>query len=337
MYNRVVRSAMSSAEPSGLSHAYLLDGRGGGAQLDWAGVERWTPSDGALWLNLDYSAPDAERWLGFESHIDPVVRDALLDSDPRPRAAAHGDALLLIVRGINVNEGATPEDMLSIRAWIEPGRVVTLRRRQSRSLRAIAADLERGAGPTGVGELTVLLIERVLEHVSTRVDTLGDDIAACEDQVVGETRGELRAQLADHRRRAIALRRFLAPQREAFGKLAHIQLPWLGAIERSRIVEAADRMTRTVEELDAARDRAAVTQEELQSKIGEATNQRLYVLSVITVVFLPLGFVCSLLGVNVGGVPLQHSDWAFWALCGVFGAIACGQLWFLRRRGWFGR
>src|SRR3954470_293083 len=327
---------MSSAESSGLSHAYLLDGRGGGAQLDWAGVERWTPADGALWLNLDYSAPDAERWLGFESHIDPVVRDALLDSDPRPRAAAHGDALLLIVRGINVNEGAAPEDMLSIRAWIEPGRVVTLRRRQSRSLRAIAADLERGAGPCNVGELTVLLIERVLEHVATRVDTLGDDIAACEDQVVGETRGELRAQLADHRRRAIALRRFLAPQREAFGKLAQIQLPWLGAIERSRIVEAADRMTRTVEELDAARDRAAVTQEELQSKIGEATNRRLYVLSIITAVFLPLGFVCSLLGVNVGGVPLQHEDWAFWALCGMFAAVVAAQIWFFRRRGWFG-
>src|SRR6185295_17923217 len=152
-----------------------------------------------------------------------------------------------------------------------------------------------------------------------------------------ESGGELRTQLADQRRRAIALRRFLAPQREAFGKLAQIQVPWLDPTSRGRIVESADRMTRTVEELDAARDRAAVTQEELQSKIGEATNQRLYVLSVITSVFLPLGFVCSLLGVNVGGVPLQHSDWAFWALCGVFGAVACAQLWFLRQRGWFGR
>ena len=328
---------IASTGSPGLSHAYLLDGRGGGAPLDWAGIERWTPADGALWINLDYSAPDAERWLATRAAIDPVYRDALLDADPRPRAAAHGDALLLIVRGINVNQGAAPEDMLSIRAWIEPRRVVTLRRRQSRSIKAIAADLDRGAGPTAVGDLTALLVERVLEHVVTRVDTLGDDIAACEDEVLGETRGELRAQLADHRRRAIALRRFLAPQREAFAKLAQIQVPWLDGAARRRIAEAADRMTRTVEELDAARDRAAVTQEELQSKIGEATNQRLYVLSVITAVFLPLGFVCSLLGVNVGGVPLQHADWAFWALCGVFAAVVAAQLWLFRRRGWFGR
>jgi len=325
-----------STAAAGLANAYLLDGGGGGEQLDWSGVERWVPGDGALWLNLDYTAPDAEHWLGMSSKIDPVIRDALLDNDPRPRATAHGDALLLIVRGINVNEGAAPEDMLSIRAWIEPHRVITLRHRQSRSLKAIAADLDRGAGPTGVGELTALLVERVLEHVVTRIDTLGDDIAACEDQVVVETRGELRTQLADHRRRAIALRRFLAPQREAFAKLAQIQVPWLDATARSRFAESADRMTRTVEELDAARDRAAVTQEELQSKIGEATNQRLYVLSIITAVFLPLGFVCSLLGVNVGGVPLQHDDWAFWALCGVFAAVVAAQIWFFRRRGWLG-
>ena len=272
----------------------------------------------------------------MSSKIDAVIRDGLLDHDPRPRASAHGDALLLIVRGINVNEGATPEDMLSIRAWIEPRRVVTMRHRQSRSLKLIASDLDRGAGPTNVAELTALLVERVLEHVVTCVDTLGDDIAAFEDQVLTETRGELRSQLADQRRRAIALRRFLAPQREAFTKLAQIQIPWLDAVTRSRMVESADRMTRTVEELDAARDRAAVTQEELQSKIGEATNQRLYVLSIITAVFLPLGFVCSLLGVNVGGVPLQHDDWAFWALLAFFGAVVAAQFWFFRRRGWLG-
>jgi zinc transporter len=329
----------TAADPgqTGLAHAYLLDGRGGGQQLDWAAVERWTPGAGALWLNLDYSAPDAARWLGRSSNIDPLVREALLDNDPRPRAIAHGDALLLIVRAINLNEGAAPEDMLSIRAWIEPHRLVTLRHRKSRSLKAIASELEAGIGPTGIGELTALLVERVLEYIATRVDALSDAIAACEDQVLIDTRGELRTQLADQRRRAIALRRFLAPQREALGKLTQVQVSWLDPTARSRIAESADRMTRTVEELDAARDRAAVTQEELQSKIGEATNQRLYVLSVITSVFLPLGFVCSLLGVNVGGVPLQHDDWAFWALCGLFALVVTAQIWFFRRRGWFGR
>jgi zinc transporter len=176
----------------------------------------------------------------------------------------------------------------------------------------------------------VVFVERILEHVVTRVDVLGDEIAACEDQALGGTRtGEMRTIVADHRRRAIALRRFLGPQREAFGKLAAIAVPWLDAMQRARITEAADRMTRTVEELDAARDRAAVTQEELASRIAEITNQRLYLLAIITAVFLPLGFVCSLLA-----VPIARDGWPFWTLCSVLCLGVGLQLWWLHKRGW---
>lgn len=328
---------MSNPPETGLQHAFLLDGKGGAKALDWAGVAAWTANDGVLWLNLDYSVPDARRWLDEESRLDPLILDALLDADPRPRAQAYGEDLMVIARGINMNQGSAPEDMISVRAYVEPRRIITMRHRVSRSLRALALEVERGHGPANAGALILELVERLIEHVVHRVDGLGDEIAACEDQVLGETRGDLRAKLADQRRRAIALRRFLAPQREALTKLAQIQLPWLVDNHPQRVAELADRMTRTIEELDAARDRAAVTQEELASRMSELTNQRLYVLSIITAVFLPLGFVCSLLGVNVGGVPLQHSDWAFWALIGVFVVGVAIQIWIFRRRGWIKR
>ncbi|MCA9516376.1 MAG: hypothetical protein KC635_15650, partial [Myxococcales bacterium] len=99
---------------TGLIHAYVLDGHGGGESLTWQGVDHWKPADGVLWLNLDYAATDAQEWLFMRSGIDPVVREALLDRDPRPRALVIGDAMLLIVRAINLNQGAQPEDMVSL-------------------------------------------------------------------------------------------------------------------------------------------------------------------------------------------------------------------------------
>jgi len=321
---------------TGLVHALVFDGKGGaGALADWDAIHAWSPSDGVLWLDLDYSMSDVAAWLRETSSIDPLVLAALVDPDPRPRATAHGDDLLMIVRGINVNAGEEPEDMISVRCFIETGRIVTLRHRMSKSLQSIVAELRANRGPTSAGDFTTRFVEHVLDLVVTRVDKLGDEVAACEDEVVDRKHGaDMRARLANHRRRAIQLRRFLAPQREALGKLATIKLPWLDAMQRARTNEAADRMTRTVEELDAARDRAAVTQEELGSRVAEATNQRLYVLSLITAIFLPLGFICSLLGVNVGGVPLQHEDWAFWALIGAFIAGVGVQLWLFKKRGW---
>ncbi|CAN5160641.1 zinc transporter ZntB [soil metagenome] len=321
---------------TGLVHALVLDGQGGArALVDWTAVAAWKPEEGVLWLNLDYSFEDVTRWLSAGSAIDPLFLAALIDPDPRPRATAHGEHLLMIVRAINLNAGAAPEDMISVRCFIEPSRIVTLRHRPSRSLQAIVAELRAGTGPTSVGDFTAQFVERTLDLVVTRVDTLGDEIAACEDEVVDRKTGaDMRGRLADHRRRAIQLLLFLAPHRDALTKLVTISLPWLFAMQRARVNEAADRMTRTVEELDAARDRAAVTQEELSSRVAEATNQRLYVLSMITAVFLPLCFVCSLLGVNVGGVPLQHDSWAFWALVGVFVVGVATQLYIFKKRGW---
>ncbi len=321
---------------TGIVNALVFDGRGGAARLaGWPAIAAWKPEDGVLWLNLDYSFADVTTWLSERSAIDPLFLAALVDPDPRPRATAHGEDLLMIVRTINLNEGAAPEDMISVRCFIQPARIVTLRHRASRSLRAIVGELERGTGPTTAGDFTAQFVERTLDLVVTRVDTLGDEIAACEDEVVDRKHGaDMRSRLADHRRRAIQLRRFLAPQREALTKLVTINLAWLVPLQRARVNEAADRMTRTVEELDAARDRAAVTQEELSSRVAEATNQRLYVLSLITAVFLPLGFICSLLGVNVGGVPLQHADWAFWALLAVFIVGVAAQLYVFKKRGW---
>jgi zinc transporter len=317
----------------GLIHALLLDGKGGARSLDWASVRSWKPEDGTLWLNLDYANTEAQAWLARDSHLDEITISALTDPDPRPRTVARGDELLMIVRGINNNAGASPEDMVSIRAWIEPARVITLRHRVSTSIKQLVGELQRGVGPITTADLVVTLVDRIIDHVVTRVDSLGDAVAACEDQVLGNAPADVRAALADHRRRAIGLRRFLAPQREALGKLA-TSVRWFDENQRAQLAEVADHLIRTVEELDAARDRAAVTQEELASRVAEAANQRLYVLSMITAIFLPLGFVCALLGVNIGGVPLQKDDWEFWALCGLF-AIGVGvQLWLFKRRGW---
>lgn len=330
----------TSASPSnGLADALLLDGKGGAKRLDWAGVEAWKIEDGPLWVHLDYSTPEAATWLRERSGIPGVVLEALLDTDPRPRTLPQPDErLLLIVRGINHNTEAAPEDMISIRVWIEPRRILTLRHRHSRSLDSLAADTMQGKGPRDVGEVTSHLVDRIVDHVVARVDRLHDEIAASEDQILSEKRGgDLRAYLADHRRRAISLRRFLGPQRDALSKLNTVVVPWLDERDHAEITESADRMMRAVEELDAARDRAAVTQEELSSRVGELTNQRLYILSIITAVFLPLGFVCSLLGVNVGGVPLQTETWAFWALVGLFTVGVAIQVYIFRKRGWLKR
>ena len=101
-------SETQPTEIDGLICAYLLDGGGGGKSLDWAGVRAWTPDDGLLWVHLDRLAEPARDWLRNESGIAKVVDESLLADETRPRIRVDGDALIVFLRGVNLNPGANP-------------------------------------------------------------------------------------------------------------------------------------------------------------------------------------------------------------------------------------
>ena len=102
------------SDSQGLVFATLLapNTPGRGKPMTWQQVGAWTPSDGALWAHFDYADDHVQEWLSQASGIDPITSAALLATDPRPRIVINGDGIMMILRGVNLNEGAQPEDMV---------------------------------------------------------------------------------------------------------------------------------------------------------------------------------------------------------------------------------
>jgi zinc transporter len=90
----------------GLIAAYVLDGKGGGRRVGWNEVRQWAPSDGLLWVHLNFTAPEGQQWLRKEGQLEEVVRDALLAEESRPRVSAFDDGVLIALRGVNLKSGA---------------------------------------------------------------------------------------------------------------------------------------------------------------------------------------------------------------------------------------
>ncbi len=319
----------------GLIHALLLDGLGLAVPIDVADIHNWTKEQGVLWLHFDYSHPEAEEWLMESSGLDKVIAQALLEDETRPRATMINDGMLIALRGINHNPDAEPDDMVALRMWVDPHRIVTSRRRKFGAANIIATDLMDGRGPKNTGDFLVSMINHIVHGMSDTINDFEERTADYEDAVLsGETEG-VRYDLADLRRKTITIRRYLAPERDAFSRLLIEKVSWLDANHIIQIREVNDALLRHIENLDAARDRAAVTQEELNSRLSEQLNARMYVLSVVTTVFLPLGFLTGLLGINIGGIPGADNSHAFWLFMGMLIAIVIGQVILFRWKKWF--
>jgi zinc transporter len=319
-------------EDDGLIAAYVLDGRGGGRELDWQGISSWKESDGVLWVHLDRTGSHTRAWLDAQRSIDPLCVEALLAEDTRPRSTLVRDGLLVNLRGVNLNPGADPEDMVALRAWIERNLVVTVRRRRVMAVQDISDELAAGHGPRVAADVLTMLASHLVARLGPIVADIDDAIDELEDQVLTQEHSQLRTQLGSLRRQAIALRRYLAPQRDVLLRLQGETAGFLENSHKFRFREIGDQLTRCVEDLDAARERAAVVQEELQNLLAERMNRTMYVLSLVTVVFLPLGLLTGLLGINVGGIPGTENDRAFTVVTVALVLLALVQLWFFRRR-----
>jgi zinc transporter len=70
------------------------------------------------------------------------------------------------------------------------------------------------------------------------------------------------------------------------------------------------------------------------SRLSEQLNSRMYLLSLVAAVFLPLGFLTGLLGINVGGIPGADNPWGFWEAVGILTTVAVVQILVFRRKRW---
>ena len=305
-------------------HSFILDGSGVGRAVDSKDVQNWSPEQGLLWVHVDIADEHTSGWLLHDSGLPQIAIDGLLAGETRPRSATGSGGTLVVLRGVNTNPGADPEDMVSVRVWIEEHRIVASQRRQLLSIDDVGQSLLSGDGPRDSGEFLIALVERVADRIGDFVESIEDRMDAAETDIGSGNMPGFRQRLSTLRRQIAEVRRFLAPQRDALDRLTRLSSGWLAESEAHDLRQEADRITRFLEDLDLARERAVVLREELLSQIAQEQNARMYVLSVVAAVFLPLTFITGLLGMNVGGLPgLENTSGFAWSivimlLAGVF-------------------
>lgn len=324
---------MSNAE-SPFVCAYVLDRNGGGAEADEATVEAWAPEQGLLWVHLDILQDAGREWLKRRKDIDDVMTDALLAGETRPRSVPTEKGQLLVLRGVNLNPGSDPDDMVSIRVWLETNRILSSRRRRLLSIDAMRAEIADGNGPSTPGGFVVSLLGHLADRIGKVVSDIEDAVEAAEDEAQNPDFRKLRSKLGTIRRQTASIRRYLAPQRDALDRLYRQPGTLFSNEEISEVREEADRITRYLEDLDLARERAMVLQEELLGRLAQEQNSRMYLLSVVAAVFLPLTFVTGLLGMNVAGLPGTENTAAFVNAVILMGLLGVGLVAFFKWRKW---
>ncbi|MBT8148626.1 MAG: zinc transporter ZntB [Pseudomonadales bacterium] len=321
----------SNAEKNYFIFGYELDGKGGAKPIDRDLVKSF---GGESWCHIDYSYPAVEEWLASIG-IEQRIIEAMVRTDTRPRTILSERGVLILLRGINLNPGAEPDDMVSLRIWIEDKRVITVRQRRLMAAQEIKIELDEGVGPRDLQGLVIHIVEKMADRIASFVDEIEDHLDGFESEVAQNTNPRSRAEVSALRRQVASVRRYLAPQRDALEALYRNSANMLDKEHAFEIREQSDRITRYVEDLDLVRERILVVQEEIVNIIAQQQNSRTYVLSLVAAVFLPITFITGIFGMNVAGLPGVEDVKAFSMVAVSMLVITIGILISFRLKRWF--
>jgi zinc transporter len=263
----------------GLVHALVLDGKGGARSIARTELDdlHMQPQE-SLWLHWDRSHPQTQTWLRTSSGLSEFACDLLLEENTRPRLLPLPDAeLLLFLRGVNLNPGAEPEDMVSVRIFAAASRVISLRLRPLRATDELLVQLEEGTGPKTASELILYMAQYLTHKVQDLVSDLSEIVDIEEEKLDADERyTPEHGSVLQIRRRAAGLKRFLFPQRDIFAQLTRIKLPWFCDDDADYWNELNNSLTRYLEELELTRERVGLVLETEDRRLSVRMNRTMY-------------------------------------------------------------
>jgi zinc transporter len=310
--------------------ALLLDGQGSARPIDREAVRRWRPRDGALWLTLDPRDEEDRRWLAAESGLPEGDRAALLRPVRFTRFEVLDDGGLQAALRMFAADSDAPR---GARLHLNEHRLIVVSADPFPALDACAERLARGAGPADVAGLILTVVRVATSQDQVAAFRLDEKVTSVEAAAQHDPSHALGA-LRDVQQRAASLRRSVGALRETLAQLRSNTPRWLDDADRAQLRDEVAEAGEIGETLDALVDRVRALQEYAQNKLSTALNDRLYLLTIVSAIMMPLSFVTGLLGVNVGGIPARETPWAFPALCALLALLGVGEYALLRRLRW---
>ena len=303
--------------------------------VDCAGALRHAAdlrAPGFVWLHFNLSHAGAEPWLRAQGGLDEDVLEALRQGSRSSRIERNGEALFAVINDVTFDFSYEASDVATLWLVVSPRRVISARRQPLRSVDRLRGAVKRGeALSTPVALLDHLLrdqadeLQAIVRRATERIDDIEDDVLA------GKTGGHA-TELSRLRRVSVRLQRLLAPEPGALLRMLGNPPDWVPADDLQRLRQASEESALVLHEVATLQERIKLLQEEAAARVAEENNRSLFLLTMVTVLALPINLVAGLMGMNVGGVPGAASSHGFWwVVAAVFGGTAAAG-WAVTRR-----
>ena len=327
-------ATMYGSDPKGLICGYLFDAGvpGRSISLDealaWLAAGTGANSGAFIWLHFNLNDAMAEPWMKGHLPLAPEYFEALHAGSRSTRIEDAADHLVAVINDVSYEFSFEPSEIASLYMTVSERVAVSARSHPLRSIDRLRQAVKDGCRfDSSMALLNHLMhdqgdvLVRIVRDATQQVDGIEDSLLQGRLQHKRGDLGKLRLQ------------RLLAPEPGALFRLLRQPPQWISAQDLDELRQSTEEFSLVLRDLAALQERIKLLQEEIAAQVGEQTNRSVFMLTVVTVLALPINIIAGMLGMNVGGIPMADNPHGFLiiALIVLSFTVVAGWLAFRRR------
>jgi magnesium transporter len=295
--------------------------------------------DGLRWINIERPGPVDQAWLEEHFEFHELDYEDVRSRNQRPKIDEYEDYLFIVLHFPVFDKQVGRLNTGELDVFVGPDFLITL---PNVPLQPVEYLFERCRSSeqareelfsNGTGYLLYKVVDNAFDYCFPMLRKMGNKLDRLENEIFEGRSQEVVRDISNVKQEIINFRKIIRPQRSVLRDLERTKQRYMAddlEIYFDDIIDASERIWDMLENYKEVVEALEDTNE---SVISHRVNDVLRVLTVISVVLLPLTLIASVFGMNVS-VPGEGSIHAFWIIVGCMVGLLGGMLGFFRYRGW---
>jgi len=295
-----------------------------------------------LWIDL-YDCSESElNYIGEIFNFHPLALEDCFQESPRAKIDRYDDYHFFVFHALRYFEEAEEEDEISsieLDVFLGANYIVTIHPIALSAVGKVARICLRDTELMDRGSEYLLykIVDNIvddtfpiIERLDERIDDLEDNIFLNKGQVITE-------EILALKRTIILLRKVLIPQRHIFTNITGRYSSFVSTENVPYYLDLADNLNNILDTVNTYRELVNSSTETYYSILSGRTSEIITVLTIISVIMMPLTVITGFFGMNValpGGAHPGGQWYTVWLILGGMLLLSIGMLRFFRYRKW---
>jgi magnesium transporter len=294
----------------------------------------------ARWINIIHPTPDDINALRDEfPYLHPLTLEDMLSPMERPKLDQDDDYLFVVLHFPQWDPIQRLSRAREIDIVLGRGYVVTIHDGTLKPLVRMFQQCENDTEAQqrylgrGANHTFYTLIDQLVDYIFPMLRKVDKNIHNIEESIFTQDARKVIREIALTRRDVIALRRIIRQQVPVLDALEHTDHPIIHEDFEEYFGDLVDHITKARDFVDEDFEIVGNLAETADMLANHRINEVMRILTVISVIMLPLTLISSIYGMNVQ-LPLQNDPQSFIFISFGMVLITITLLLYFRRRGW---